>query len=334
MKRAGLFETLRRLRHDALGMNRRNLEFLVPYNPPELFAVVDYKPGTKRRLAAAGIPVPATYAELSRQWDLRRLDAILAGRTAFVVKPARGAGGGGVVVVAERLGDAFVKASGAVISLADLAAHCSDILAGAYASSTHSDEVLIEYRVQADPVLGAISYRGVPDVRVLVFRGVPLQAMIRLPTRASDGRANLHMGGMAVGVDLATGVTTHGVLGGRSAATHPDLHREVGGRLIPQWGAMLGMAARCYDAIPLGYLGVDLVLDAELGPLVLELNARPGLTIQLANRRGLRAAMEALAAADLRGASIDERLALGRRLAVGQALTDVHRGSAASPPRP
>ena len=329
-----MFETLRRLRRETLGMNRRNLEFLVPYNSPALFAVVDYKPGTKRRLAAAGIPVPATYAELSRQWDLRRLDAILAGRTAFVVKPARGAGGGGVVVVAERLGDAFVKASGAVISLADLAAHCSDILAGAYASSTHSDEVLIEYRVQADPVLGAISYRGVPDVRVLVFRGVPLQAMIRLPTRASDGRANLHMGGMAVGVDLATGVTTHGVLGGRSAAAHPDLHCEVGGHLIPQWGAMLGMAARCYDAIPLGYLGVDLVLDAELGPLVLELNARPGLTIQLANRRGLRAAMEALAAADLRGASIDERLALGRRLAVGQALTDVHRGSAASPPRP
>ena len=334
MKRARLFAALRRLRRDALGMNRRNLEFLVPYNPPELFAVVDYKPGTKRRLAAAGIPVPVTYAELSRQWDLRRLDAILAGRTAFVVKPARGAGGGGVVVVAERLGDAFVKASGAVISLADLAAHCSDILAGAYASSTHSDEVLIEYRVAADPVLGAISYRGVPDVRVLVFRGVPLQAMIRLPTRASDGRANLHMGGMAVGVDLATGVTTHGVLGGRSAATHPDLRCEVGGRLIPQWGAMLGMAARCYDAIPLGYLGVDLVLDAELGPLVLELNARPGLTIQLANQRGLRAAMEALAFADLRGASIDERLALGRRLAGGQALMDVHRGSAASPRRP
>ena len=88
-------ETLRRLRRDALGMNRRNLEFLVPYNPPGLFAVVDYKPGTKRRLSAAGIPVPATYAVLSRQWDLRRLAALVAGWTSFVVKPARGAGGGG-----------------------------------------------------------------------------------------------------------------------------------------------------------------------------------------------------------------------------------------------
>src|SRR5206468_3852759 len=150
--------------------------------------------GTKRRLSAAGIPVPTTYAELSRQWDLRRLTAILDGRPSFVVKPARGAGGGGVVVIAARDGDAFVKASGARVLPADLAAHCSDILAGAYARSAHSDEVLIEYRVQVDPVLGAVSYRGVPDIRLLVFRGVPVQAMIRLPTLASDGRANLHMG--------------------------------------------------------------------------------------------------------------------------------------------
>jgi alpha-L-glutamate ligase-like protein len=330
-----LLATLRRLRREALGMNRRNLEFLVPYNPGPLFAVVDYKPGTKRRLADAGIPVPATYAELTRQWDLRRLGAILADRTSFVVKPARGAGGGGVIVVADRAGDDFVKASGARITTADLAAHCSDILAGAYASSTHSDEVLIEYRVQADRTLGAISFRGVPDVRVLVFRGVPVQAMIRLPTAASDGRANLHMGGMAVGVDLASGTTTHGVLAGRPTGRHPDLDRPVGGIVIPDWDGMLAIAARCYDAIPLGYLGVDLVLDAELGPLVLELNARPGLTIQLANRRGLRAAMEALVAEPLAGAGVAERLALARRLAAADDATlSAGRGSAASRRRP
>lgn len=310
-----LLESIRRLRREALGMNRRNLEFLVPYNPRALFAVVDYKPGTKRRLADAGIPVPATYATLTRQWDLRRLGDVLAAHASFVVKPARGAGGGGVIVIAGRTGEGFVKASGVAMSLADLAAHCADILAGAYASRAHSDEVLIEYRVQADPVLGAISYRGVPDVRVLVFRGVPLQAMIRLPTRASDGRANLHMGGMAAGIDLGTGRTTTGILRGRAIARHPDLDCEVGECEVPQWDTIVRIAARCYDAVPLGYLGVDVVLDAEIGPLVLELNARPGLSIQLANRRGLRGAMENLAAADLGALDIDERIALGRRLA-------------------
>jgi alpha-L-glutamate ligase-like protein len=309
-----VIEVLRRLRREALGMNRRNLEFLVPYNPPALFAVVDSKPETKRRLAAAGIPAPATYAELARLWDLRRLAAVVADRPAFVVKPARGAGGGGVVVVTGRDGDRYVKASGATTTLADLAAHCSDILAGAYAASGHTDAVLIEYCVRADPVLGAISYRGVPDVRVLVFRGVPLQAMIRLPTRASDGRANLHMGGMAVGVDLATGRTTSGVLGGRPVTVHPDLDRPVGGLAVPEWDHLLTIAARCHDAVPLGYLGVDLVLDADLGPLVLELNGRPGLTIQLANQRGLRPAMERLATLEVAGLDVGQRIALGRRL--------------------
>ena len=301
-------------------MNRRNLEFLVPYNPRPLFAVVDHKSETKRRLVAAGIPVPATYAELARQWDLRRLDAIVGGHEEFVVKPARGAGGGGVVVIAGRDGDRFRKASGATLSRADLAAHCSEILAGAYATSTHSDQVLIEYRVRADPVLGALSYRGVPDVRVLVFRGVPIQAMIRLPTKASDGRANLHMGGMATGVDLERGVTTFGVLRGRPATIHPDLGCAVGGHPVPEWETILRIAARSYDAVPLGYLGVDVVLDAELGPLVLELNARPGLTIQIANRTGLRRAMEALVADDPRALAIDERIALGRRLVTGRPL--------------
>jgi alpha-L-glutamate ligase-like protein len=317
-----VLERLRRLRREALGMNRRNLAFLVPYNPRHLFALVDQKPATKRALEDAGIPVPETYAVLALQWDLRRLREVLEGRAEFVVKPARGAGGGGVMVIAERRDGRFVKASGAVVSLAELESHCSDILAGAFSLSQHADEVLIEYRVKVDPVLGAVSYRGVPDVRVLVFRGVPVQAMIRLPTRASDGRANLHMGGMAVGVDLARGVTTHGTLRGRPAAEHPDLGRPVVGLRVPAWDAILAIAARCYDAVPLGYLGADIVLDAELGPLVLELNARPGLTIQLANARGLRPALEALVETDVAGLSIAERIRLGCELAARGAAAD------------
>lgn len=311
-----LWERLRRLRREALGMNRRNLSFLVPYNPRALFGLVDHKPTAKRRLAEAGIPVPATYAELAMQWDLRRLGALLAGRLDFVIKPARGSGGGGILVIVGRDGDRFAKASGATLTLADVADHCSEILAGAFSLRQHTDEVLIEYRVRADPILGAISYRGVPDVRVLVFRGVPVQAMTRLPTRASDGRANLHMGGMGVGIDLASGVTTHGVLRGAAVTMHPDLACPVVGVAVPRWEEILAIAARCFEAVPLGLLGVDVVLDADLGPLVLELNARPGLTIQLANGRGIRVAMEEVLRRDVMRLTIPERVALGRALAI------------------
>jgi hypothetical protein len=41
------------------------------------------------------------------------------------------------------------------------------------------------------------------------------------------------------------------------------------------------------EAVGLGYLGVDIVVDAAAGPLLLEANARPGLAIQTANGLGL-----------------------------------------------
>ena len=37
----------------------------------------------------------------------------------------------------------------------------------------------------------------------------------------------------------------------------------------------------------LGYLRVDMVIDNDRGPLILEMNARPGLSIQIANCTGL-----------------------------------------------
>ena len=49
----------------------------------------------------------------------------------------------------------------------------------------------------------------------------------------------------------------------------------------------MNLAARSYELTGLGYQGVDLVLDKDKGPLILELNARPGLNIQIANRAGL-----------------------------------------------
>jgi hypothetical protein len=63
---------------------------------------------------------------------------------------------------------------------------------------------------------------------------------------------------------------------------------------MPAWDRILEMAARCYEMTCLGYLGVDIVVDRELGPLILELNARPGLAIQIANGSGLRHRLQAV----------------------------------------
>jgi predicted ATP-grasp superfamily ATP-dependent carboligase len=64
----------------------------------------------------------------------------------------------------------------------------------------------------------------------------------------------------------------------------------------------------------LGYLGVDIVLDRDKGPMLLELNARPGISIQNANRFGLRDRLrQALVLAD-------ERLDAAERVKIAKQL--------------
>lgn len=308
-----MIRALRRVHAEVLGLNRRNHAYLFRYNARDRHRLVDDKLATKRALAAHGVPAPALYDLCGTQSGIRDLADRLAGRPDFVVKPARGAGGAGIVVVIGRRGAGFVKASGVVLARRDLEAHGSDVIAGTYSVGGRDDAVVVEERVRADAVLGDVAYRGVPDVRVLVFRGVPIVAMLRLPTRRSDGRANLHLGGVGVGVELASGRTTDAVVGRRAVTVHPDLGRGLRGLVVPEWDEMLALAVRAADAVGLGFVGVDVVLDARRGPLVLELNARPGLTIQLANRRGLRPVLEAVAAAAV-PADVAARVALGRRL--------------------
>ena len=307
-------EAFDRFRRTVLGLNRRNQEYVFRHNSRAHFHLVDDKIGTKAALASAGIPVPKSFAVFEVQWDLRRLGWALRRLVDFVMKPARGSGGGGVLSITGREGDRFLKGSGATLSQADLEDHASDILAGAFARNQRQDEAIVEYRIRPDAVVGAMSYGGVADFRFLVFEGVPVLAMMRLPTKQSDGRANLHMGGIGVGVDLANGVTTS-AYGRRGALErHPDLGTPIAGVSLPHWEEMLDIAARCHEAIPLGYYGADLVVDAERGPMVLEINARPGLGIQLANGRGLRPILEAVEATRPRTLSVRERIALGKEI--------------------
>jgi alpha-L-glutamate ligase-like protein len=307
---------LRRLRAEVLGLNRRNHAYLFAHNARDRYHLVDDKRASKAALAAVGVPVPALHAECDVQWGVRRLGDRLAAASDFVLKPARGAGGAGIVVIVGRRDALFVKASGRALGRRDLEAHACDVIAGAYSPGARGDVLLVEERVVAEDVLATLAYRGVPDVRVLVFRGIPTLAMLRLPTRRSDGRANLHLGGVGVGVDLVTGRTTHAILGRRAVEVHPDLGVPLGGVAVPCWQDVLETAVRAAEAVQLGFLGVDVVLDRRHGPLVLELNARPGLGIQLANRRGLRPLLDAVASATVPGTAA-ARVALGQRLAGG-----------------
>jgi alpha-L-glutamate ligase-like protein len=271
-----------------LGMNHRNALYIGPLNPRRAYPTVDNKQLTKRLAARHGIPTPTLYEVLASHRRLCDLPRLASAWPEFVVKPSRGAAGNGILLVVAHDADGATKPSGERLTWDELIHHVACILSGIHSLEGLEDEALFEAYVRVDATFEAVTYRGVPDIRVIVYRGVPAMAMVRLPTQASDGRANLHQGAIGAGIDIGSGVTRAAVQGRRVVTEHPDTGRPVAGIAVPGWDRILEIAARGTEMTDLGYLGADLVLDRTRGPLLLELNARPGLAIQLANQDGLR----------------------------------------------
>lgn len=286
-----MFAINRNLRsRGVLGVNERNAELIMALNPRKFYPRVDNKVLTKTLAIEAGMPVPELYGLIEHQSEIRHLPEIVRGRESFVIKPARGSGGNGIMVIAERglrRKDTYRTISGTLFSEAEVAHHISNVVGGQYSLNGTPDTALIEYCVKFDPLFAQVSFQGVPDIRIIVYRGYPVMSMVRLPTRNSSGKANLHQGAVGAGVDMANGTTLDGVLGNDRADEHPDTGMPIKGVKIPRWDYILESAAMCSEVTGLGYVGVDMVIDRDQGPLMLEMNARPGLNIQIANNCGL-----------------------------------------------
>lgn len=296
-----------------LGLNKRNGEYILRFNPRRLYPLVDDKLRTKRLALSAGIAVPQLYGVIETQRDIRRLPEIVRDHPEFALKPAHGSAGDGIVVISGRSASRYRTISGTLLDDDYLAHHLSNAINGQFSLGGVQDVVIVEYMVRFSPLFERISYLGVPDIRVIVYRGYPIMSMVRLPTRASHGKANLHQGAVGAGIDLATGVTLDGVIGTDVVTHHPDTTHAIAGLKIPDWEVILDISARCYELTGMGYIGVDIVLDRDLGPLVLELNARPGLAIQIANRQGLLRRLQICDEAANFSAPVAERVAFSQR---------------------
>ena len=290
-----------------LGINARNGHYVLPGNPRKFYPRVDDKLLTKTICEERGIPVPETYAVIQRNGDVRRLPELVADHPDFVVKPAAGSEGRGIVVILEHDGRQFRTAGGQSVAWPDLSYHMSAILAGLYSLGGQPDSVIVEQRIVRHAVFEKVAINGTPDIRIVLYRYVPVMAMVRLPTRDSRGRANLHQGAIAAGIHLRHGCTIGGVCRNHAVSVHPDTGVPVTGIEIPMWDRVLQAAMRLAEGLELQYVGVDFVLDASRGPIVLEANARPGLAIQVANRRGLRARLNRVAAQPPEGLSGPDR---------------------------
>jgi alpha-L-glutamate ligase-like protein len=271
-----LFGSRRLRERGVLGINRRNAEFILDGNPRPAIALADDKLRVHRLCLSIGVPTPGLIAVVRRHAEVRPAVARIGAIGQCVIKPARGFGGRGVLVVENRNCDAEL-----------LSDHLSDILSGMFSLGGQQDFALIQQRVQPHPALRSLAVGGLPDIRIIVHCDMPIMAMLRLPTTTSRGRANLHQGGLGVGIEMTAGRTHHAVHGNVAIRRHPDTGENLIGFSIPMWGEMLDLSRRIARAVGLGYAGVDIVLDPVRGPLLLEVNSRPGLAIQNANGRGL-----------------------------------------------
>lgn len=283
-----LFRAARQLRQlGILGMNGRNASYIGDHNDRHLFPVVDDKLRLQALCERIGVPSPDIYGVVSYHSELRRGLDVLKHHDEFVVKPDCGSAGRGVLVIIGKQDGRFVRHNGQLMRRGELRQHVSDILSGMYSLGGRPDRALFQQRVRLHPSFETIAYKGIPDIRVVLYRNEPAMAMLRLPTKASNGRANLHQGGIGAGVDLVSGFTHHAVQHNNFVLSHPDTGLPVIGFRVPYWREVLDMSRRVSEEVGLGYIGVDIVLDAERGPMLLEANARPGLAIQIANARGL-----------------------------------------------
>lgn len=272
-----------------LGMNERNLHYIYVHNERKHFRLADHKLVTKEILKKALVPVPETYKVYSSFYELADLEQDLSAYRDFVIKPAQGSGGEGIIVVAGRHGEDWTGISGKRYSAHDLKKHISDILFGVY-SFDLNDQAVIEERVVQNSWMSGLSPLGLADIRVILCREEPVMSMTRVPTKASNGKANLHQGAIGVGIDIESGLTIHAIHGGEAITAHPDTGEPVVGLQIPHWDKVIDVSRTIAAAVPLKYLGVDVALTED-SVVVLEINVRPGLQIQNANQRGLREAL-------------------------------------------
>ncbi len=276
--------------HGVLGINARNLLYIGPYNARKDVKMADSKLKTKSFLSARGIPVPRLYGTIRNTEDLDKYD-FSSLPSNFVVKPNRGFGGEGILPVWDRKDGRYTLPGGNEMRQEEMEEHIADILEGRFSISGVQDIAFFEQLLICDERLRKFAYKGLPDIRVVLYKLIPVMAMLRLPTKASKGKGNLHQGAIGVGIDIAKGVATHIVQGNQIIDEVPEAG-GIRGFKIPYWEDILLIASKAQLATNLGYMAADISIDQSTGPVLLEVNARAGLGVQVANLAPLRQRLE------------------------------------------
>ncbi|MBU0731734.1 RimK/LysX family protein [Patescibacteria group bacterium] len=312
-------------RQKVLGINARNLRFIRPANKKSASRIALDKLKSKNKLEEEGLPVAKLFGVIKNRKELLSFPWNNL-PDSFVLKPNFGFGGEGVMIIfGKKKNGHWITTNNHELTIMDFMMHASNILDGNFSLNNISDIAIFEERLTVASLFKPLTHKGVPDIRVIVYNNVPVMAMVRLPTKSSGSKANIHQGGIGLGIDLATGITTHGVTGNKLISQHPESNIPLAGIKIPDWDEMLRIAIQATNVIKLGFCGVDIALDKKKGPVILEINSHPGLGIQIANLTGLRERLERVKGLDIK--TVERGIKVAKQLFGGEIEAEIEEKS-------
>lgn len=285
-----MLRKIKKIKSEFLGINNRNVGYVFPSNPRKNYKLADDKVLAKELMTEKGINCAETYAVIDKIGEIPTIWKSLQHLNKLAIKPANGSGGDGILILVKNEHNQWVNKNN-ILKEDDIYLFLANIIMGVYSLGS-SDKVLIEECLIPHPFFHSIYPAGVADFRVIVYKGELALGMLRVPTKRSNGKANLHQGGLGIGVDLNSGLMTQGYNGKEYFDKHPDSNAQIKGIKIPYWDEILNLSLKTAQYFPLEYLGVDIVIDENKGPIVMEVNVRPGLGIQMVNKKGLKPILE------------------------------------------
>lgn len=270
-----------------LWQNARNLNYIKEYNTPLARKLADSKLWTKNFLRNKNVEVPKTLFVLTKHNEVT-LELIESLIPPFVIKPNAWFWGKWIIVIDSV--DAtwnFISNTSEAYSSKKLLEHFLSILDGFFSISWNRDKVMIEKKIILDHEIELLWKYWLPDIRIIVFNMVPIMAMLRIPTSKSWWKANLHSWACWVWIDIWTWKLTYITQFSRIIKSVPWIW-DVRGIEIPNWEKILELAVKVQKVTNIWYLWCDIVLDYKDGPLILEINIRPWLEVQVANMAPLQ----------------------------------------------
>lgn len=305
--------------------NARNLLYIKKFNDKKAIRLANNKLETKIFLWERWIPFAKTYWIISNRNELYEFDFSYLPKKTFIIKPNQWSKGNWILIVKniskeENLKpkeknnflNFIIKKREKIVPYKTIPTHKKelyhiwektindptfrryllDIIDGKFSMNMGWDKVIIEEKLTPGELFKDFCEYGLADIRIIVFNLVPIATMIRVPTKYSNGKANLAQWWLGLGIEICTGKITS-MLRKNKVYTHkfPKEFAHFFGKQIPYRKDILFLSSKAQYYVNLGYLALDRVITNE-GPKLLEINARAWLEVQKVTNTPLEKILE------------------------------------------